>query len=102
MDILVLIMVIEVGVNVLNVIVMIIMDVDCFGFSQFYQFRGCVGWGDKQFYVVFVVNFKMDFGKDCMCIMIEIINGFVFVEEDLKMCGLGEIFGIRQLGFLEF
>lgn len=41
-----------------------------------------------------MVNFKIDFGKKWMIIMIEMIDGFVLVELDLKMCGFGEIFGI--------
>ena len=90
-DILVSTTVIEVGVNVTNATVMIIMDADRFGLSQLHQLRGRVGRGDKQSYAVLVANPKTDSGKDRMRIMTETTNGFVLAEEDLKMRGSGEI-----------
>ena len=83
-DILVSTTVIEVGVNVPNATVMIIMDADRFGLSQLHQLRGRVGRGDKQSYAVLVANPKTDSGKDRMRIMTETTNGFVLAEEDLK------------------
>lgn len=101
-DILVSTTVIEVGVNVPNATIMIVMDADRFGLSQLHQLRGRVGRGDKQSYAVLVANPKTESGKQRMKIMTETTNGFVLAEEDLKMRGSGEIFGTRQSGIPEF
>ena len=94
--------VIEVGVNVPNSTVMIIMDADRFGLGQLHQLRGRVGRGDKQSYCVLVANPKNEVGKRRMQAMCETTDGFVLAEEDLKMRGSGEIFGTRQSGIPEF
>ena len=97
-DILVSTTVIEVGVNVPNATIMVIMDADRFGLSQLHQLRGRVGRGNKQSYAVLVANPKTESGKKRMKIMTETTDGFVLAEEDLKMRGSGEIFGTRQSG----
>lgn len=101
-DILVSTTVIEVGVNVPNATIMVIMDADRFGLSQLHQLRGRVGRGHKQSYAVLVANPKTESGKKRMKIMTETTDGFVLAEEDLKMRGSGEIFGTRQSGIPEF
>ena len=101
-DILVSTTVIEVGVNVPNATIMVIMDADRFGLSQLHQLRGRVGRGHKQSYTVLVANPKTESGKQRMKIMTETTDGFVLAEEDLKMRGSGEIFGTRQSGIPEF
>ena len=94
--------VIEVGVNVPNATIMIIMDADRFGLSQLHQLRGRVGRGDKQSYAILVANPKTETGKKRMKIMTETTDGFALAEADLKMRGSGEIFGTRQSGIPEF
>ena len=101
-DVLVSTTVIEVGVNVPNATVMVIMDADGLNLSQFHQLRGRVGRGNKQSYAVLVANPKTESGKRRMKIMTETTNGFVLAEEDLKMRGSGEIFGTRQSGIQNF
>ena len=101
-DVLVSTTVIEVGVNVPNATLMVIMDADRFGLSQLHQLRGRVGRGEKKSTTILVANPKSDSGKHRMKIMTETQNGFVLAEEDLKMRGSGEIFGTRQSGIPEF
>ncbi len=80
--------VIEVGVNVPNATVMVIMDADRFGLSQLHQLRGRVGRGHKQSYAVLVANPKTESGKERMKIMTETTDGFILAEADLKCVGL--------------
>ncbi|TWT14630.1 ATP-dependent DNA helicase RecG [Streptococcus sp. sy010] len=102
LDILVSTTVIEVGVNVPNASIMIIMDADRFGLSQLHQLRGRVGRGNKQSYAILVANPKTDTGKERMRIMCETTDGFVLAEADLKMRGSGDVFGTKQSGIPEF
>lgn len=94
--------VVEVGVNVPNATVMIIMDADRFGLSQLHQLRGRVGRGNKQSYCYLVADVKNELAKQRMEIMTETTDGFVLSEKDLQMRGPGEFFGHRQSGAPQF
>ena len=91
--------VIEVGVNVSNATIMIIMDADRFGLSQLHQLRGRVGRGAEQSYCVLVSSYKLsNETRKRLEIMVSSNNGFEIAEADLRLRGHGDLEGTRQSG----
>lgn len=90
--------VIEVGVNVPNASMMIIENAERFGLAQLHQLRGRVGRGEYKSYCILVANTKNDVTRRRMEIMTESDDGFYISEEDLKLRGAGQMFGMRQHG----
>ena len=91
--------VIEVGVNVPNASVMVIIDAQRFGLSQLHQLRGRVGRGADQSFCILVTSFKMsDDTRKRIDIMCETNDGFRIAEADLKLRGPGDLEGTQQSG----
>jgi len=94
--------VIEVGVDVPNSSVMMILDADRFGLSQLHQLRGRVGRGSRQSYTFLVSDPKTQYGLERMEAMVSTTDGFVLAQKDLELRGAGDILGKRQSGVPEF
>lgn len=90
--------VIEVGVNVPNASIMIIENAERFGLAQLHQLRGRVGRGEYESYCILIGKAKSNTTKKRMEIMTESTDGFYISEQDLKLRGSGEVFGLRQSG----
>lgn len=91
--------VIEVGVNVPNASVMVILDAQRFGLSQLHQLRGRVGRGASQSYCILVTPARI--GEDTakrIDIMCSTCDGFRIAEADLKLRGPGDLEGTQQSG----
>ena len=91
--------VIEVGVNVPNASVMVILDAQRFGLSQLHQLRGRVGRGSDQSYCILVTNYKLsEETRKRIDIMCDTNDGFQIAEADLKLRGPGDLEGTQQSG----
>lgn len=91
--------VIEVGVNVPNASVMVILDAQRFGLSQLHQLRGRVGRGADQSYCILVTHYKLaEDTRKRIEIMCDTNDGFQIAEADLKLRGPGDLEGTQQSG----
>ena len=91
--------VIEVGVNVPNASVMVILDAQRFGLSQLHQLRGRVGRGADQSYCILVTPYKLsEDTRRRIDIMCDTNDGFRIAEADLKLRGPGDLEGTQQSG----
>ena len=91
--------VLEVGVNVPNASVMVILDAQRFGLSQLHQLRGRVGRGCDQSYCILVTGYKLsEETRKRIDIMCDTNDGFRIAEADLKLRGPGDLEGTQQSG----
>jgi ATP-dependent DNA helicase RecG len=97
-DVLIATTVIEVGVDVPNSTVMVIVDADRFGIAQLHQLRGRVGRGSHQSYCYLLGDPNTNDGEARLQALVDSTDGFALAEVDLELRGEGTIMGERQKG----
>src|SRR5213078_2679286 len=98
LDVLVATTVIEVGVDVPNATVMVVLDADRFGIAQLHQLRGRVGRGSHRSYCILASGEPTPDGEARLTAMVRTTDGFDLAEVDLDLRGEGTIMGERQKG----
>ncbi len=98
LDVLVATTVIEVGVDVPNATVMVILDADRFGIAQLHQLRGRVGRGEHASTCWLVGDATTSDGEARLQALVDSTDGFELAEVDLDLRGEGTILGERQKG----
>lgn len=94
--------VVEVGVDVPNATYLMVEDAGAFGLAELHQLRGRVGRSDAQSYALFVDTNQTEKSKERLEILATSNDGFYIAEEDLKLRGPGDVFGVKQSGEMDF
>jgi ATP-dependent DNA helicase RecG len=93
--------VVEVGIDIPNATIMVIENAERFGLTQLHQLRGRIGRGEKQSYCILVKHGDNPESEHRLKIMESTSNGFKISDEDLKLRGPGDFFGIKQHGYIK-
>jgi ATP-dependent DNA helicase RecG len=101
LDVLVATTVIEVGIDVANATVMLIEHPERFGLSQLHQLRGRVGRGAEASYCILLGDVSPE-TKQRLDVFVGSDDGFEIAREDLRLRGMGDLFGERQSGVATF
>ena len=98
-DVLVSTILIEVGIDVSNVTVMVVLDADRFGISQLHQLRGRIGRGEAAGLCLFVSETENLDTRARLEAVAMSTNGFELADLDLTLRREGDVLGASQSGF---